>query len=66
MVIGLAERRLLSLALYVFAFVTYSHFVLTLLPGISLQGVSWIAHLSGFMCGGVKALGMFREEHKMT
>lgn len=66
MVIGFAERRLLSLALTVFAFVTYSHFVPTLLPWISPPGISWIAHFTGFIAGVVAALGMFREEHKAT
>ena len=65
LVIGIAERRPLSLALTVFAYVTYSHFLPTLLPWVSPPGVSWIGHFLGFACGVVAALGMFREEHKL-
>ena len=66
LIIGIAERRPLSLALSVFAFVTYAHFVPTLLPWVSPPGVSWIGHFLGFTGGVVAALGMFREEHKST
>ena len=65
MTIGIVERRLLSLTLTVFAFVTYSHWLPTLLPWVSPQGVSWIGHFLGFAGGVVAALGMFREEHKL-
>lgn len=65
LVIGIAERRPLSLALTFFSFVTYSHFVPTLLPWVSPPGVSWIGHFLGFTGGVVAALGMFREEHKL-
>ena len=64
LVIGIAERRPLSIALTVFAFVTYSHFVPTLLPWVSPPGVSWIGHFLGFTGGVIAALGMFREDHK--
>ena len=64
LVIGIAERRPLSLALTVFAFVTYAHFVPTLLPWVSPPGISWIGHFMGFTGGVVAALGMFREDHK--
>ena len=64
LVIGIAERRPMSLALTVFAFVTYAHFVPTLLPWVTPAGVSWIGHFLGFTGGVVAALGMFREEHK--
>lgn len=64
LVIGIAERRPLSLALTVFAFVTYSHFVPTLLPWVSPPGISWIGHFLGFTGGVVAALGMFREDHQ--
>ena len=40
LVIGIAERRILSLVLTVFAFTTYSHFLPTLLPWVSPPGVS--------------------------
>ena len=63
MVIGFVERRLISLALTVFAFVTYAHFVPTLLPWVSPPGISWIGHFLGFTAGVVSALGMFREDH---
>ena len=65
LVIGIAECRPLSLALTFFSFVTYSHFVPTLLPWVSPPGVSWIGHFLGFTGGVVAALGMFREEHKL-
>ena len=64
LVIGIAERRILSLALTVFAFTTYSHFLPTLLPWVSPPGISWIGHFLGFTGGVVAALGMFREDHK--
>ena len=66
LVIGIAERRPLSVALTVFAFTTYSHFVPTLLPWVSPPGVSWIGHFTGFTGGVIAALGMFREEHKKS
>jgi len=64
LVIGIAERRPLSVALTVFSFVTYAHFVPTLLPWASPPGISWIGHFMGFMGGVVAALGMFRDENK--
>ena len=64
LVIGIAERRRLSLALTVFAFVTYSNFLPSLLPLFSPPGVSWIGHFIGFTGGVVAALGMFREDSK--
>ncbi len=64
LVIGIAELRPLTLALTIFAFVTYAHFVPTLLPWVTPAGVSWIGHFLGFTGGVVAALGMFREEHK--
>ena len=62
--IGLAERRLISIALTVFAFVMYSGTLPSLLPWVSPPGVGWIGHLMGFLGGVVAALGMFREEQK--
>jgi len=64
LVIGIAERRPLSLALTAFAFVTYAHFVPTLLPWVPPPGISWIGHFMGFTGGVIAALGMFREDHK--
>ena len=64
LVIGIAERRPLSLALTVFAFVTYSNFLPSLLPLFSPPGVSWIGHFIGFTGGVVAALGMFSEDSK--
>ncbi len=64
LVIGLLERRPLSLALTVFAFLTYAHFVPTLLPWVSPPGISWIGHFLGFLGGVVAAFGMYRETHK--
>jgi len=61
-VIGIAERRILSLFLTVFAFTTYSHFLPTLLPWVSPPGVSWIGHFLGFLGGVAAALAMFKEE----
>ena len=66
MAIGIVERRFLSLSLTVFAFITYSHWLPTLLPWLSPPGVSWIGHFLGFAGGVVAALGMFREEHKLV
>ena len=64
LVIGIAERRPLSMAVTVFAFVTYVHFVSTPLPWVSPPGVIWIGHYLGFIGGVIAALGMFREDPK--
>ena len=66
LVIGIAERRILSLALTVFALTTYSHFLPTLLPWVSPPGVSWIGHFLGFLGGVVAALAMFKEEQQTS
>ena len=64
LVIGIAEHRILCLALTVFAFTTYSHFLPTLLPWVSPTGVSWIGHFLGFLGGVIAALAMFNEEQQ--
>jgi len=64
LVIGLIERRLISLALTSFAFATYSYYVPTLLPWVSPPGISWIGHFLGFLGGVIAAFGMYRETHK--
>ena len=66
MAIGIVERRFLSLSLTVFAFITYSHWLPTLLPWLSPPGASWIGHFLGFAGGVVAALGTYRESHKLT
>ena len=66
LVIGIAERRILSLALTGFALTTYSHFLPTLLPWVSPPGVSWIGHFLGFFGGVVAALAMFKEEQQTS
>ena len=48
--IVIPERRLLSLALTVFALVTDAHFVPTLLPWFSSAVMSWIGHF--LVCTG--------------
>ena len=65
-IIGIAERRVLSLVLTVFAITTYSHFLPTLLPWVSPPGVSWIGHFLGFLGGVVAALAMFKEEQQTS
>ena len=50
LVIGIAERRPLSLALTVFAYVTYSHFLPTPCLGITARS-ELIGHFLGFTVG---------------
>ncbi|MFM7676149.1 MAG: rhomboid family intramembrane serine protease [Synechococcus sp.] len=59
--IGILERRPLSIALSVFAVVSYGGLLPTLLPFLSPPGVSWIGHASGFAGGVLAALAIQRE-----
>ncbi len=61
-VIGIAERRFVSILLTVIAFISYSQVLPTLLPWVSPPGVSWIGHFLGFLAGVIAALGMYREK----
>lgn len=54
LLIGWLERRPLSILLSAIALWLYGPTVVTLIPGVSPAGVSWIGHASGF-CGGVLA-----------
>jgi membrane associated rhomboid family serine protease len=61
LVIGLLERRPLSLVLSLVALVTYGGVLPSLIPLLSPAGVSWIGHLSGFSGGIIAALAVYRE-----
>jgi len=54
LLIGWLERRPLSILLSAIALWLYGPTVISLIPGVSPAGVSWIGHVSGF-CGGVLA-----------
>ncbi len=53
-VIGWVERRPWPILLSAVALWFYGPTLVTLIPGVSPAGVSWVGHLSGF-CGGIAA-----------
>jgi membrane associated rhomboid family serine protease len=61
LLIGWLEKRPLSLALSVFALLSYGALLPSLLPFLSPPGVSWIGHASGFLGGLLAALAIHRE-----
>ena len=61
LLIGWLERRILSILLGLVAFWLYGSALITLIPGVSPAGVSWIGHSAGFIGGLVAALAVYRE-----
>ena len=61
LLIGWLERRILSIALGLVAFWLYGSALITLIPGVSPAGVSWIGHSAGFIGGVIAALAVYRE-----
>lgn len=59
--IGLIERRLISLLLTVLVISLYGSSLVGLLPWATPPGVSWIGHFSGFIGGVLAALGCARN-----
>ena len=59
--IGLIERRLISLILTVLVISLYGSSLVGLLPWATPPGVSWIGHFSGFIGGVLAALGCARN-----
>ena len=61
LLIGVLERRPVSILLSLIALVGYGGLVPTLLPFLTPAGVSWIGHASGFAGGVLAALAVHRE-----
>jgi len=61
LLLGLLERRLISLALTVIVLSLYGSALIGLLPWASPAGVSWIGHVSGFIGGALAAAVQARE-----
>ena len=59
--IGLVERRLISLMLTVLVISLYGSSLVGLLPWTTPPGVSWIGHFSGFIGGALAAFGCARN-----
>jgi len=59
--IGWLEKRPASLLLSALCLLAYGGLLPALLPFLSPPGVSWIAHLSGFLGGVLAALAIHRE-----
>jgi len=62
--LGLIERRLISLAMTVIVLSLYGSALIGLLPWATPAGVSWVGHFSGFIGGAFAAAARAREHHK--
>lgn len=59
--LGLIERRLISLAITVLVLSLYGSSLVGLFPWATPPGVSWIGHFSGFVGGALAALACARN-----
>ena len=66
LLIGWLERRLLPVLLSLIAFWLYGSALVSLIPGVSPAGVSWIGHASGFAGGLLAALAVHRDSRAQT
>ncbi|GCE65881.1 rhomboid family intramembrane serine protease [cyanobiont of Ornithocercus magnificus] len=60
-IIGILEKRVLSISLTFLTIIVYGYMVADLLPWNVAPGVSWLGHFSGFIGGIVSAFGTYRE-----
>ena len=61
-IIGILERKVLSIALTSLTLVVYGYMIIALLPWNVVPGVSWLSHLSGFSGGILSAVGTYKDQ----
>ncbi len=64
LIIGFLEKRFLAIILSFLCFWLYGHYLPSLLPWNTSEGVSWIGHFGGFLGGIFGAFGIYREPTK--